>query len=138
MEKTIRGNWGKVWINGELAASLKNFESKVAAQYEDVDIMGKPGKERRYMGYEITGSFTMYKVNNRIMKLLAAAWDNFKTPEISLLVENDDPDVGVTRVRFAGVTFDDFAPIAFTNKTNGEESVNFAASKYQVIDGINL
>lgn len=136
--KVIRGNWGKVWINGEMVSGLKNFNSKVTAQYEDVDVMGKPGKYRRFMGYEITGSFVLHKINNRVMALLAESWQNFTNPVISLLVENDDPDVGTTRIRFSDVSFDDFSPLDFENKTLTEETVNFAAGSYQVIDGQNI
>lgn len=136
--KVVRGNWGKVWINEELAAGLKSFEAKIAALYEEVDVMGKPGKYRRFMGYEITGSFELNKVNNRVMNLLADEWQEFSSPDISLLVENADPDVGTTRIRFADVTFDDFTPLAFVNKELTKETVSFAAGSYQVIDGKDI
>lgn len=135
--KTMRGNWGKVWVNGELLASLEAFDSKVTAQYEEEDVMGKPGKYRRLLGYTVTGNIRVKKVNDRVAKLLAKNWNDFVEPEISILAENSDPDVGTTRVRFSDVTFDDFSPLTFENKALGKEEIAFAAGSYQMIDTIN-
>lgn len=37
--RIIRGNYGRVWMNGERMANVKSFEAKVTLNYEDVELM---------------------------------------------------------------------------------------------------
>ena len=36
--RIIRGNYGRVWMNGERMANVKSFEAKVTLNYEDVEL----------------------------------------------------------------------------------------------------
>lgn len=136
--KIMRGNFGKLWINGEKVASLKSFEASVSAQNEDVHRMGDAGVYKRYVGFEGTGSFVCGKVNNRILKLLAKNWQQFVQPDIMIVAELDDIDVGRTTVKLTDVTFDNFNLLQFENKALGEENISFAFANYQIIDGEDL
>ncbi len=49
----LRGQFGKVWIDGELFANVKSFEAKISLKYEAVDINGEMGVHQRLVGLKV-------------------------------------------------------------------------------------
>lgn len=134
--QVMRGCDGRVWVNDQKLAGIKSFEAKVTASYEEVDVMGKPGKYQRFVGYEIAGTVTLNKLDSFVVKLLAEKWAKFEQPDITMIAAASDVDLGTERVKFTDVTFDEMSLAQFENKTLTEVEVPFKAGAYQVMDTI--
>lgn len=134
--KVMRGIDGRVWVNDLKLAGIKSFEAKVTAKYEEVDVMGKPGKYQRLVGYDIAGTVVMNKLDSFVAKLLAEKWAKFEQLDISMVAAASDPDLGTERVKFIDVTFDEMALACFENKTLTEIEIPFKAGDYQIMDTI--
>lgn len=133
--KVIRGSFGKVWLNDERLANIKSFEAKAAMNYEDMDVNGSLGTQKRYMGYTITGTMTLYKFDSTVLRLMK---DGIKTgvmPEIKIVTALDDPTAyGAERVVLTDVTLDEVTLSKFENKGLTEEEVPFAAGNCEFPD----
>lgn len=133
--RIMNGTFGDIWVNNIKWVDLKSFEAKATAEYEDVNIQGKLGKGRKYMGYEGAGSITCHKVYSRGARLIA---DGFKTgimPDIKIISKLDDPAAfGAERVVYSGVTFDEVTLAKFESKSLGEEELPFKFESYEYKD----
>ena len=69
--KVISGNFGKIWINGELFANTKSFEAKNPLKYEPVDIAGEMGTHQKYMGFEGAGTMVLHKIDSNVARATA-------------------------------------------------------------------
>lgn len=135
--KIIRGNYGKVWIDGELMANVKSFEAKVSLEYEEVDIQGELGKYQRYVGYSIAGTILLHKVDSKIINKLDAGIRSGALPDVKVVARLADPQsAGAERVELIDVTFDEATLLQYENKKVSEESVPFKASAYNYLDYI--
>ncbi|BEP28815.1 phage tail tube protein [Helicovermis profundi] len=135
--KIINGTFGTIWVNNEKWIETKSFEAKVTGQYEDVDIAGKLGKSRKYIGYEGSGSINTNKVYSRGAKLLAEAFKTGNMPEIKIISKLSDPSsYGAERVIIKDVTFDEFTLAKFELKSPLEEELPFQFGDYELIDTI--
>ena len=65
----INGTWGEVWINDEQVDEIKAFQAKLEFEKEDVDICGEMMQQHKVVGYNGTGSITLYKTNSRMIKV---------------------------------------------------------------------
>ena len=109
----LRGQFGKVWIDGELFANVKSFEAKISLKYEAVDINGEMGVHQRLVGFEGAGTLVLQIVS-----------------------KVTDPDVsGAERIELTGVTLDELTH-AFENKKVQEESYPFKFADYNYLDYI--
>lgn len=136
--KIIRGTFGRLWINGELASDIKSFEAKVSLDYEDIHVNGDFGTQKRYMGYSISGTMTMHKINSRILRMYSAGMMNGQLPDVRLDAALADPDSnGAQRVVLFDVTFDEVTLAQFENNTVLEEEVPFTAGSYKVTEMIS-
>lgn len=135
--KVINGSWGRIWVNGELWAECKSFEAKVTAQYEDVNFCEEMGKQRKYMGFEGTGTMVLQKMYSRGSKLLAEGFKTGNIPDIKIVGRIADPSAhGHERVEVLSVTFDEFTLLKYENKTLAEEELPFQFADYNLIDSI--
>lgn len=66
----LRGQFGKVWIDGELFANVKSFEAKISLKYEAVDINGEMGVHQRLVGFEGAGTLVLHKIDSRVAQKL--------------------------------------------------------------------
>ena len=135
--RTINGTHGSVIWDGEKLSNIKSFESKVAMNYEDVPQAEELIDGRKYMGAEISGTMTMYKIDSFIADKLADAIKNGVMPEATLISALKDPAAyGHERVEISGVTFDEMTLMKFELKTITEEELPFKATSYRFLDKI--
>lgn len=135
--KVISGNFGKIWINGELFANTKSFEAKNSLKYEPVDIAGEMGTSQKYMGFEGAGTMVLHKIDSNVAKLLAKGVKTGVMPDIEIVGALNDPAAyGAERVKFIDVTFDEFTLLKFANKELQEEEVPFKYADFDYIDMI--
>ena len=77
----LRGQFGKVWIDGELYANVKSFEAKISLKYEAVDINGEMGTHQRLVGFE--GALSSYATGLAI-SIAVMSCQSFSSMRISL------------------------------------------------------
>lgn len=131
----IRGTFGSVWIDNDKMSNVKSFEAKLAIDYEDMDINGDFGQKKRYMGYAISGTMTLYKVDSYIARKIHKGVMNGNLPDIKMVAKLDDPTgYGAERVALYDVKFDELTLNKFENKTLTEEEVPFTAGSFEYLD----
>lgn len=133
--KILRGSFGSVWLDGEELGNIKTFEAKANLEYEDVDIAGKLGKEKRYMGFTGEGTMTLHKIDSSIASLIGEGIRTGKMPVFKIVAKLEDPTAyGAERVELTGVTINELMLLKFEQKAVREEEVPFAFSDYRLID----
>lgn len=130
----LRGQFGKVWIDGELYANVKSFEAKISLKYESVDINGEMGVHQRLVGFEGAGTLVLHKIDSRVAQKIAGKIKNGSVPDIKIVSKLTDPDVnGAERIELTGVTLDELTH-GFENKKVQEESYPFKFADYNYLD----
>ena len=81
----LRGQFGKVWIDGELYANAKSFEAKISLKYEAVDINGEMGVHQRLVGFEGAGTLVLHKIDSRVAQKIAGKIKNGSVPDIKIV-----------------------------------------------------
>lgn len=133
--EVINGTYGAVWVNGNKFANVKQFESKLTFNWEEVNIAGDPSTHQKYMGYSGEGTMTFHKVDSSILSLIIKDLKLGKMPEIMMVGKVDDPaSLGAERIQFNEVTFDEISLLKFENKSLGEEEVPFKFSTFEALD----
>lgn len=51
--KSLTGNNGEVWLNGERLATLKNIEVKLTGNFEDLNFCGDNATYQAYTGLSL-------------------------------------------------------------------------------------
>lgn len=135
--KIIRGNYGRLWMNGERLSNVKSFEAKATLNYEDIELNEELGTSRRYMGYTVEGTMVLHKFDSQVIKLYKEGIVNGVLPDVKMVAALADPTSdGSERVEIYGVTFDEVMLNKFENKTVLEEEVPFKADGFKFIDTI--
>ena len=131
--RIIRGTFGAVWMNNEKLYEVKSAEAKVTLNYEELHLNGEFGTDRRYMGYDVSGTVTLHKCGSRAARLYASAPKTGILPEVKMDFALKDPDVaGAQRAVLEGVTFDELTLAQFENNTVLEESIPFHAAGFDL------
>ncbi len=134
--QVINGTNGKLWLNGELLAQVKSFESELTPEYEDIDIAGDLSKHRVLVGYEGSGTMTLHKVDSSILKLVGDSIKEGIIPDIKLVAKVSTSDGKTERVELLEVTFDKVTLVKFKTKEVQEEEVPFKFSNYNSLETI--
>lgn len=130
--KVISGTYGTLYINidgvdTELA-NVSKFSGEAEAVYETVDNVNEMGECRKLVGYKITGSFTLNRLNYDIPRAIFAKWKTANSPEMRLVGECKDPSADdKARVVFSGVTLDKLTLVDFETKKISQEEYSFNA-----------
>lgn len=135
--RVIRGTFGRLWMNGELMGHVKSFEAKVTHDFDDIEVNGDFGTKHRYMGYSISGTVTLHKIDSRILAMYAKAAESGQIPDVrfdSALVDPDSP--GAERVAVGDVQFEELTLAQWENKTVLEESIPFNAGWFEILETI--
>ena len=136
--KIIRGSFGSVWVNNEKKTNVKSFEAKVTGNYEDVNVNGELGTQKRYMGYSIAGTMVLHKTGSEMLRLYGTGLMTGQLPEVKVDAALGDPDSsGTQRVVLYDVLFDEITLAQFENNTVLEESIPFTAGSYEIVDMID-
>lgn len=128
---------GKVYLDGDLVADCCSFKLVFTPKVWEGKALSDPGTNRRWIGYDITGTITSWKTNN----LYRGKIDNYiktgATPEFTLQGINTDVNSeyydanGEDTVTAAGCVFTGDIPLMDMD-TNGDiitQNINFGAKK---------
>lgn len=138
LNKILRGTNGRLWVNNKLWANVKKVDVKIKNNYETVNINGELAEQQHYIGYAISGTIDVYKIDSRVTQLVAEGIKSQIMPDISIVVKAADPQVtGAERIQFINVTIDEIAPGNFENKKITEESIPFKAGGFELLDVIS-
>lgn len=133
--KVFRGTHGKLWVNNQVMADVRSFEAKASIDYEDMNINGDYGLKKRYMGYSIAGTITLYKFDSYIVRLYKDAVMTGQLPELKVVSALDDPTAdGPERVALYDVCLDELTLSKFENRSVIEEEVPFTAGSFEFLD----
>lgn len=134
-EQVMNGTWGEVWINGEYLAEVTAFEAKVTLTKADVNMTRKLSKGYKVTGYEGKGTVKLNKVTSFFLKLTNDNIKAGKQTSVTIISKLDDPDaLGPERVVIKDATFDEIALANWEAKKNGEESIPFTFSDWDIQD----
>lgn len=135
--EVISGKWGRIWVNGELWAECKSFESKVVGEWEDISFCEEMGTQRKLIGYAGEGTMVLHKIHTRGGNLLADAFKTGVMPDVKIVSKLADPAAkGHERVEILDVTFDEFTLLKFEDKAITEEELPFKFGNYNYLDKI--
>lgn len=130
--KVVSGTYGTLYINVDGVdtelANVSKFEGKCKGVYEDVSTTNVLGKARKLVGYEITGSLTLSRLNFELPRTIFAKWKQGLSPAIRLVGEVNDPSADdKARVVFTGVTIEEISLLDFETKKLTTEEYSFEA-----------
>lgn len=130
--KVISGTYGTLYINidgsDKELGNVSKFEGKCKGVYEEVNTTNVMGKTRKLVGFEITGSFTLSRLNYDIPRAVFENWKNGLTPAIRLVGSVNDPSANDNaRVAFTGVTLEEIPLLDFETKKLTTEEYSFEA-----------
>lgn len=135
--KQVNGTFGAVWVNNVKWFDINKFDSKVNFDYEDVNMAEDLATHKKLIGWNGEGTIEVKKVYSRGAKLMADVIKTGIVPEIKIVTKLDDPDsYGTERASFGGVTFNQFTPAAFEQKTLMTEELTFNFSECDIIEQI--
>lgn len=140
-EKEIfNGTNGTLWITTEKEelklGAAQSFTLKQKNNWEDYNNPNEYGKNRKFLGYELSGTITKLKIDNKMTNVFTD-YANGEVPEISLIAKVENPSTGkLQRVKISEVTFDEMDIIAFEPKTMTKEEIPFEAATYKWIDNV--
>ena len=135
--RIINGTHGSAVWDGEKLGNVKSLEAKVTMNYEDVSVAEQLADDRRYMGYVITGTMVLHKIDSYVADKLEDGIKTGDMPEGTVIAALEDPAAyGYERVELTGVTFDEMTLIKFELKTLGEEELPFKATDFRFLDKI--
>lgn len=133
--KSINGSFGRVWMNEHLFATSKSFEAKLKLDWEAVTFPEELGEDYKYMGYSLSGTMTLTKIDSHILHLYSEGVQSGVIPEINCVARLNDPaSYGAERVALYGIVFDEVTLMKFENKKIVEEEVPFKARSYKYLD----
>lgn len=131
---------GQAYIDGVKVLDLVSLKMVITPTVASSTTVGSKGTNRRWLGYDITGSLTEYKSTDWLEKIIAKYIKDGKTPELTIQgVRNDkNSDYYATtkkteKITLAGVVLTGDLPLMDLD-TGGElvqNTVNFGAKSYK-------
>ena|SRR3712207_3538019 len=136
-ENVINGTWAELWINGEFVANATAFQAKISLKTADVNMLGTLAKHTKVVGYEGKGSLKLNKVDSMFIKLMGNNIKKGKQTKVTIISKLADPDaLGIERIAIKDATFEELTLANWEGKKNGEESIPFSFSDYEILDTI--
>lgn len=136
--RTINGNYGEVWHEGDWVTNAQSAEALIEISKEEISRSGT-----RWVGHKVTsltgtGNISGYKINSKFTRLIGAVADDRQAPYVTeLIFKLDDPEsFGAERIRLKGVQFDQIPLSSFEVGSIVEEELPFTFSGYELIDEI--
>ena len=137
--KTINGSWGTVKINGEIVAEATALEAKITLNKEEVKQTGTLFKGYKVVGAEGKGTIKLNKVYSRFLLMMK---DNLKAGKSTVAtVESllaDPGSYGKEGIVLKGCIFDELTLANWEAGKNGEESVPFSFTDWEVTNSIRV
>lgn len=131
----IDGKKGKMWIGDEMMCQVYALNAKANLTKHQVKMAGKQGKQEVVRGYEISGSFTMTKINSTLLTRYADSIRNGNPESLSFMSELPSADgEQEERILLTGVTINELPLIDWTSENPViEETLNYTASDFEII-----
>lgn len=137
-EQVLNGTWGELWVSSEYLAEVVSFEAKVTLSKSDVTMTRTLGKGSKVTGYEGKGTIKVNKVTSFFIKLLSDNIKAGKQTTVTIISKLDDPDgLGTERIVIKDATFDELTLASWEAMKNGEESIPFTFTDWDVQDMID-
>lgn len=140
--RVLSGTYGRVWYNGDLWIEVQQFEAKVTAEREDVQIgLSIDTKINALRG---EGTMRLLKVYTRTNKRVLEDWKAGRDPRGTFISAIDDPDAAGgqdERIQLDNVWFNEMTLLAFekgVGKTEQEVPFGFTPSEARYLDIINV
>ena len=133
MNNYFIGNKGRVWINDVLYADCYKAEMKRQNTYEEIPDQNGNGMIQVPVGYSISGSISIRKKGNESI-LQELKKDKNNSLDISVIIKEEHPVTGKTeRIKYIGVTVDEFPLSQFENRKITEIELPLKAVDYEVL-----
>jgi hypothetical protein len=135
--KVINGNYGQVWLDGDLLGEAISLQAKVTNTKADVKVLGDMWKHSKVIGYEGKGTIKLNKISSRIWLKLQNSFNTGIQTSCTIYATLDDPSsYGAERVAINEVVFDELTIMDFEAGKNIEEDVPFTFAGFSFIDTI--
>jgi hypothetical protein len=135
----INGKEGKLFLEGEELAHIKNFEATVEKEKEEVPVMGRRMMGHKASGGTGTGTATFHKVTSRFIQIMKEYMNTGVDPYFTMQSVLDDPTSGrgTERVTLYDVNFDSVDVAKLDVETTAlEEEVPFTFEDFDVPDAL--
>lgn len=135
------GNWGRLWIDGDLIFEISSFELKVIADREDV-IIGQ-SVDKKIVSLTGEGTITIKKVFNRGFNNMLEEWKAGHDPRVTLVGSLKDPDMlheGEERIEVENVVFNELDIMHFTKGevVETEIPINFTPEDLRYVNTVEM
>ena len=135
--RVLHSNQGNMWFNGQRLSTLQSVEAKVTGDFEEVNNCGDPATYRIYNGYSGEGTFTMLKIDSKVLKLMADAFQTGEMPTTRIITALEQKGTNkVERIAYRDVTIDEMYLAKFEKKSKIEEEVPFKFGHFEVLETI--
>ena len=98
-EQVWLGNWGQVWVDGELLAECTKFRAEVTINYDDVTMLRTLMNGKKVTGISGEGEITLHKVSDYVTNKISGDIRSGKIPDITIESSVLDPNgIGEQRI----------------------------------------
>lgn len=133
----LNGSFCKLYHEGEWLANVTKFEASLKINKEEVKRAGTRSTGHKTTSFQGEGSFTSYKVSNKLVKLLSQITDDAAPPFLTeLLVETNDPESPDTKtfLRLKNVQFDNIPLLSYELDKLVEEEFQFTFEDHEFVE----
>ncbi len=135
--KVINGNYGQIWLDGDLLGEALSLTATVTNVKADVKVLGDLWKHSKVVGYEGKGTMKLNKISDRMLLKLQNSYSTGIQTSCTIYATLSDPSsYGASRIALLDVTFDELTLINFEVSKNIEEDVPFTFAGFTPIDVI--
>lgn len=123
--KTLAGNWGEVWMDGEKVFVLQKIEQKIEVNREDVQI--GMDVDSKVTGWKGSGTLSIKKVYSRAKKIIEslAAGKDVRSQIIAKLADPDSVNGQIERWSTDNVWWNTIPVISWETGTPVQEEFEF-------------
>lgn len=89
-KRPLSAREGKIYLDGDLIADTCRFQAVFTPNVWEGKALSEPGTNRRYIGYDITGTLEMWRTTPLIKNKIKEYITTGATPEFTITGINDD------------------------------------------------
>lgn len=135
--RVLRGNNGRVWLNGRLISTLSKIELKVTGSFEEMDFCGEQATHNVYTGWSGDGTVSIVKVDSETLTILAEAYKSGIMPDFKIITKLTDVTTGQSeRVSVENIVFTEFMLAAFEKKAIVNRDFPLKFSEFKILERI--
>ena len=134
-EQVVNGTWGELWVNGDYMAEITAFKAEVDIEFSDINMTRRLAKAKKMVGYEGKGEMKFNKVTSKFLKLMSDNLKKGKQTVCTIISKVDDPDaLGAERIVVKDATLEKLTLADWEAKKNGEETIPFSYTDWELLD----